>query len=657
MIFAKYDNQIYLLPKNFDINAPETVLSTKYKSKTDDTFEKSSDGNYLKIVKVIDSKLTDIFEISFIALYNPNASSSCIACDDLKIENGKLRLIYDRGILNSWKAISDNACIKDVFPDDVTGFENLSCYKMDGTLFNESHKFHRNLSGKELYNSMLNGLAAEEMYNELSTIKHAYNLMKAKCQKEPNNDSLNAIFQKLKTALDDLQSNDFLSINLSGLSRPYLEACSDYLNPVLQDFEQFDNYAYFVKTVSFLNTSYCTFENNVIQFFNSSNYGHCYLDLSKEPYTYGSISNDKRIPERTFDDDNEAKKFTALKCKALCTMPSSTQADNYVFDSKFNFLAKCKEDDLLNDLSFNVPQKGKICWLLKKNLPILYYINQNGEKSKIEDCDTLNNFYYRLQCHKIYQQITQEYQKIFDDLISQSEFEQIFYPITIDIPNEDTDIDVDSKETTDLDNLMASYVAGHECLYYNLPAKYVASVGGAWLAQDSFIIFVDQKDVTQDLMKQEFHDWANFKNDNSTILYYDVSYESLDFMIRTGRLKFNHPIHNITINNKVLRQQILKEAFGNYQKYYEYDGFEPANYSSIIDPLILQDLAYWQLTNHFLPDEAAATVNNSNISNCQYYSFRSMAPVGSPEYNAIALMVEQGVSDYIYACNVQGNQY
>lgn len=657
MIFAKYDNQIYLLPKNFDINAPETVLSTKYKSKTDDTFEKSSDESYLKIVKVNNPKLTDIFEISFIALYNPNASSSCVACDDLKIESDKLRLIYDRGILHGWKAISDNTCIKDVSPDDVTGFENLSCYKMDGTLFNESHKFHRNLSGKELYNSMLNGLAAEEMYNELPTIKHAYNLMKAKCQKEPDNDSLNAIFQKLKTALDDLQSNGFLSVNLSGLSRPYLEACSDYRNPVLQDFEQFNNYTYFVKTVYFLNTSDCTFENNVIQFFNSLDYDHCYLDLNKEPYTYGSISDDKRIPKRTFNNANKAKKFTALKCKALCTMPSSTQTDNYVFDSKFDFLAKCKEENLLNDLSFNVPQKGKICWLLKKNSPVLYYIHQNGEKSKIKGCDTLNDFYYRLQCHKIYQQITQEYQKIFDDLVSQSEFEQIFYPITVNVPNEDTDIDADSKETTDLDSLIASYVAGHECLYYNLPAKYVASVGGAWLAQDSFIIFVDQKDVTQDLMKQEFHNWANFKNGNSTILYYDANYGSLDFMIRTGCLKFNHPIHNITVNNKILRQQILKEAFGNYQKCYKYDDFEPANYSSIIDPLILQDLAYWQLTNHFLPDEAAATVNNSNISNCQYYSFRSFAPVGSPEDNAIALMVEQGVSDYIHACNVQGNQY
>lgn len=141
--------------------------------------------------------------------------------------------------------------------------------------------------------------------------------MKAKCQKEPDNDSLNAIFQKLKTTLGDLQNNGFLSVNLSGLSRPYLEACSDYLNPVLQDFEQFDNYTYFVKTVSFLNTSDCTFENNVVQFFNSLDYGNCYLDLSKEPYTYGIISNDKRIPERIFDNDKEAKKFTALKCKAL----------------------------------------------------------------------------------------------------------------------------------------------------------------------------------------------------------------------------------------------------------------------------------------------------------------------------------------------------
>lgn len=298
MIFAKYDNQIYLLPKNFDINAPETVLSTKYKNKTDDTFEKSSDGNYLKLVKVNDPKLTDIFEISFIALYNPSASSSCIACDNLKIENDKLQLIYDRGILHGWKAISDNACIKDVSPDDVTGFENLSCYKMNGTLFNESRKFHKNLSGKELYNSILNGLAAEEMFNELPIVSHAYNLMKVKCQKEPDNDSLNAIFQKLKTALGDLQSNGFLSVNLSGLSRPYLEACSDYRNPVLQDFEQFDNYAYFVKTVSFLNTSDCTFENNVIQFFNSLDYDHRYLDLSKEPYIYGSISNDKRIPKK-----------------------------------------------------------------------------------------------------------------------------------------------------------------------------------------------------------------------------------------------------------------------------------------------------------------------------------------------------------------------
>ena len=58
-------------------------------------------------------------------------------------------------------------------------------------------------------------------------------------------------------------------MNLSGLGRPYLEACSDYLNPVLQDFEQFDNYTYFVKTVSFLNASDCTFENNVVHFFNS----------------------------------------------------------------------------------------------------------------------------------------------------------------------------------------------------------------------------------------------------------------------------------------------------------------------------------------------------------------------------------------------------
>lgn len=51
-----------------------------------------------------------------------------------------------------------------------------------------------------------------------------------------------------------MQNNGFLSVNLSGLSRPYLEACSDYLNPVLQDFEQFDNYTYFVKTVCYLDT-------------------------------------------------------------------------------------------------------------------------------------------------------------------------------------------------------------------------------------------------------------------------------------------------------------------------------------------------------------------------------------------------------------------
>ena len=37
--------------------------------------------------------------------------------------------------------------------------------------------------------------------------------MKAKCQKEPDNDSLNAIFQKLKTALGDLQNNGFLLKN------------------------------------------------------------------------------------------------------------------------------------------------------------------------------------------------------------------------------------------------------------------------------------------------------------------------------------------------------------------------------------------------------------------------------------------------------------
>lgn len=103
--------------------------------------------------------------------------------------------------------------------------------------------------------------------------------MKAKCQKEPDNDSLNAILQKLKTALDDLQSNGFLSVNLSGLSRPYLEACSDYLNSVLQDFEQFDNYTYFVKTVSFLNASDCTFENNVVHFFNSLDDDHCHYYL------------------------------------------------------------------------------------------------------------------------------------------------------------------------------------------------------------------------------------------------------------------------------------------------------------------------------------------------------------------------------------------
>lgn len=150
--------------------------------------------------------------------------------------------------------------------------------------------------------------------------------MKAKCQKEPDNDSLNAIFQKLKTALGDLQNSGFLSVNLSGLGRPYLEACSDYLNPVLQDFEQFDNYTYFVKIVSFLNASDCTFENNVVHFFNSLDDDNChyYLDLNKMPYTYGSISTDKRIPERIFDDDNKAKRFTALNCKVLCVMPSLT---------------------------------------------------------------------------------------------------------------------------------------------------------------------------------------------------------------------------------------------------------------------------------------------------------------------------------------------
>lgn len=92
------------------------------------------------------------------------------------------------------------------------------------------------LSGKELYNSMLNGIAVEEMYNELPIVSHAYNLMKAKCQKESDNDSLNAIFQKLKTALDDLQSNGFLSVNLSGLSRPYLEGIDRFFFDVALEF-------------------------------------------------------------------------------------------------------------------------------------------------------------------------------------------------------------------------------------------------------------------------------------------------------------------------------------------------------------------------------------------------------------------------------------
>lgn len=71
------------------------------------------------------------------------------------------------------------------------------------------------------------------MNENIKLIKEIISLLDKKIKKTTDNQNLKYIRSKYVTALNNLEKEESLSVDLRGLDRLYLESYSDYMNPLL----------------------------------------------------------------------------------------------------------------------------------------------------------------------------------------------------------------------------------------------------------------------------------------------------------------------------------------------------------------------------------------------------------------------------------------
>lgn len=71
------------------------------------------------------------------------------------------------------------------------------------------------------------------MNENIKLIKEIISLLDKKIKKTTDNQNLEYIRSKYVTALNNLEKEESLSVDLRGLDRLYLESYSDYMNPLL----------------------------------------------------------------------------------------------------------------------------------------------------------------------------------------------------------------------------------------------------------------------------------------------------------------------------------------------------------------------------------------------------------------------------------------
>lgn len=80
--------------------------------------------------------------------------------------------------------------------------------------------------------------------NKITLVKQIIELLDAKIAKTTDDDNVRFIKSKYETALSDLQKDKPISVDLTQMSRLYLESYSDYMNPVLSKMSELDNLIY-----------------------------------------------------------------------------------------------------------------------------------------------------------------------------------------------------------------------------------------------------------------------------------------------------------------------------------------------------------------------------------------------------------------------------